>query len=93
MARQEDRLTHTVSVGKMAWPKKLREAGVISAVTWLTRGRSPRTEGKSGSSLGVSLVYFRHFSELPCPELSDWRSTFQTLISHLTRAVMANTYQ
>lgn len=93
MARQEDRLTHTVSVGKMAWPKKPREAGVISAVTRLTRGRSPRREGKSGSSLGVSLVYFRHFSELPCPELSDWRSTFQTLISHLTRAVMANTYQ
>lgn len=77
----------------MAGPKKPREAGVISAVTWLTRGRSSRKEGKSGSSLGSSLVYFGHFSELPCPELSDWRSTFQTIISHLTRAVMAKTCQ
>lgn len=77
----------------MAGLKKPRETGVISAVTWLTRGRSPRREGKSGSSLGGSLVYFRHFSELLCSELSNWRSTFQTVISHLTRAVMANTCQ
>lgn len=32
MARQEDRLTHTISVGKMAGPKKPREAGVIGQV-------------------------------------------------------------
>lgn len=89
---RHERLTYTISMGKVEGPKKLREAAAISSVAWLTRAGSARRDGVVDPHYRPLMSILDNVLSFPV-QSSQTRGLPFRPSSHLDRTVMTRNCQ